>query len=57
MKTVKIQILRIRFLRQSESNFSVYKESEGAVTIFFEREISDDDPVLFCPKLLLNLPT
>jgi hypothetical protein len=28
-KTVKIQILRIRFLRHFESNFSVYKEKLG----------------------------
>jgi hypothetical protein len=28
-KTVKIQILRIRFLRYSESNFFVYEEKLG----------------------------
>jgi hypothetical protein len=48
-ETVKIQILRIRFLRYFESNFSVYNEKlGGAATVFLEREISGDNPVLCC---------
>ncbi len=47
-KTVKIKILRIRFLCYSESFFSVYNEKvKGVVTVFLEGEILDDDPVLF----------
>jgi hypothetical protein len=48
-KTVKIQILRIRFLKQSESNFFVYNEKDRG-TGFFEREILSDNPILFFSK-------
>jgi hypothetical protein len=30
---------------------------KGAVTVFLERGILDDDPVLFCSKFLLILTT
>jgi hypothetical protein len=45
-KTVKIQILRIRFLRHYESISFAYNEKDLIRrTGFFEREILSDDPV------------
>jgi hypothetical protein len=32
-------------------------KSKGAVTVFLEREISDDDPVLFFLEFKFNFPT
>jgi hypothetical protein len=53
-KTVKIQILRTRFFKYSEL---IYNKKPGVVTVFFEREILDDDPILYLSKFELNLAT
>jgi hypothetical protein len=57
-KPLKFKFLGSVFYLAIRIEFSDYTEKlGGAVTVFLEGEILDGDPVLFCFKFLLFLPT